>query len=70
MVEAAWMRSTYALSLDQALLITMEDEARWMIGSKLTDQNQVPNFLPYLNGEALARVKPQAVNIIFPKIQN
>jgi ABC-type nitrate/sulfonate/bicarbonate transport system substrate-binding protein len=67
MVEAAWMRSTYALSLDQALLITMEDEARWMIGSKLTDQNQVPNFLPYLNGEALTRVKPRAVDIIFPK---
>ena len=69
MVEAAWMKSTYALSLDQALLITMEDEARWMIGNKLTDQNQVPNFLPYLNGEALTRVKPQAVGIIFPKNQ-
>ena len=67
MVEAAWMRSTYALSLDQALLITMEDEARWMIGNKLTDQNRIPNFLPYLNGEPLTRVKPQAVDIIFPK---
>jgi ABC-type nitrate/sulfonate/bicarbonate transport system substrate-binding protein len=66
-VEAAWKRSTYALSLDQALLITMEDEARWMIGNKLTDQNRVPNFLHYLNGELLTRVNPRTVGIVFPK---
>ncbi len=67
MVEAAWKRSTYALSLDQALLITMEDEARWRIRNKLTDQTRVPNFLQYLNGEALAAVNPRAVSIIMTK---
>jgi NitT/TauT family transport system substrate-binding protein len=67
LVEAAWNKSTYALSLDQALLITMEDEARWMISNKQTDQLRVPNFLQYLNGEALAGVNPQAVSIILPK---
>jgi NitT/TauT family transport system substrate-binding protein len=57
----------YELVLDQALLLAMEDQARWMIRSSLTDQTNVPNYLGYINAEALARVKPQAVRVIIPK---
>jgi ABC-type nitrate/sulfonate/bicarbonate transport system substrate-binding protein len=66
-VKPAWMKSTYALSFDQALFIMMEDEARWMIKNKLTGQTRVPNYLNYIDAEALAKVNPQAVSIIVPK---
>jgi NitT/TauT family transport system substrate-binding protein len=60
-------RSTFGLSLDQALFIMMEDEARWMIKNKLTGQTRMPNYLNYIDAEALAKVDPQAVRIIIPK---
>jgi ABC-type nitrate/sulfonate/bicarbonate transport system substrate-binding protein len=68
-VKAALTRSRCALSFDQSLLITMEDEARWMIKNRLTGQTMVPNFLGYMNAKALFRVSPEAVNLIVPSYQ-
>lgn len=62
-----WGSSTYEVSLDQTLLITMEDQARWMINNKLTDQTRLPNYLDYIDAEPLAKVDPKAVRIIIPK---
>jgi ABC-type nitrate/sulfonate/bicarbonate transport system substrate-binding protein len=59
--------STCALSLDQALLILMEDEARWMIKNNLVQQTEVPDFLDYLEVAPLAAAVPEAVQIILPK---
>ena len=53
--------------LDQALLLAMEDQARWMIDNKLTDQTRVPYFLDYIDAKPLARVDPKAVRIIIPQ---
>jgi NitT/TauT family transport system substrate-binding protein len=63
-------RSKCALSFDQALLIVLEDEARWMIRNKLTGRKKVPNYLSYMKVEGLCRVNPQAVTIIVPKAAN
>jgi len=41
----------------------MEDEARWMIASNLTDEKQVPDFPDYIYESALKELKPEAVNI-------
>jgi ABC-type nitrate/sulfonate/bicarbonate transport system substrate-binding protein len=68
-VKAALTRSKCALSFDQSLLITLEDEARWMIRNKLTRHTRVPNYLKYMRVAALAKVNPQAVNVIAPKYQ-
>lgn len=62
-----WISSTYELSLNQSLLITMEDKARWMITNKLTDQTRLPYFLDYIDAGPLAKVDPKAVGIIIPK---
>ena len=62
-----WLKSVYELSLDQSLLIAMEDEARWMIRNKLTEQTRLPDFLDYLYAEPLAKVDPRAVRAIIPK---
>jgi NitT/TauT family transport system substrate-binding protein len=66
-IKTDWLNSNFNLSFDQALLIAMEDEARWMIKNKLTDQTRVPNYLDYLDAEPLAKVDPEAVTIIIPK---
>ena len=57
----------YELFLDQALLLAMEDEARWMIDNKLTEQTRLPDFLDYIYVEPLAKVDPKAVRLIIPK---
>jgi NitT/TauT family transport system substrate-binding protein len=60
-----WPRTKYVLSLDQALLFAMEDEARWLIKYKMSyNQEKVPDYLPHLYPEALYNAKPQAVKLI------
>lgn len=62
----AYMRSNheYTLSLDQSLIVAMEDQARWMISNNLTKESTVPNFMDYIYEDALKKIKPRAVNII------
>jgi NitT/TauT family transport system substrate-binding protein len=63
-IETVWSQNQFSLSLDQALVVTMEDEARWMISDKLTTEEHVPDFLSYINEDSLKAVKPEAVSII------
>jgi NitT/TauT family transport system substrate-binding protein len=59
-----WDDYVFDLSLDQSLLITFEDVARWSIRNKLTDKTRVPNYLNYFDFASLSSVKPEAVKII------
>ena len=63
-METVWSQNQFSLSLDQSLITTMEDEARWMIKNKLTDAGEVPDFLNHIYEDALKAIKPEAVNII------
>jgi NitT/TauT family transport system substrate-binding protein len=63
-MEVFWSETHFELSLDQSLIIAMEDEARWMIDNGITIEKQVPNFLDYIYEDALKTVKPEVVNII------
>ena len=63
-VETVWSQNQFSLSLDQSLIMTMEDEARWMIANKLTSEKQIPDFLNYIFEDGLKAVKPEAVNIL------
>jgi NitT/TauT family transport system substrate-binding protein len=62
--EAFWSEIQAFVSLDQSIILAMEDEARWMIENKLTSAQEVPDFLDYIQENALKAIKPQAVNII------
>ena len=57
----------YELFLDQALILAMEDEARWMIDNKRTGQTRVPDFLDYFCATPLARIAPKAVSMVIPQ---
>jgi NitT/TauT family transport system substrate-binding protein len=63
-VESAWSRDQFNLSLDQALVTAMEDEARWMIENNLTTEREVPHFNDYIYEDALKAIEPDAVDII------
>jgi len=60
----SWPKQEFAVCLDQAMLITFEDQARWRIKQGLTDATEVPNYLYYIYMDALEKVKPEAVKII------
>ena len=57
---------SYDVSLDQGLLLTMEDEAAWMIKNQLTDRTKIPNFMNYLDPEPLKKVDPKSVRLVLP----
>lgn len=62
-INSVWPLNQFSLSLNQALIVAMEDEARWMMKNNLTDEKQVPDFLPNIYEDGLKAVKPRAVNI-------
>jgi ABC-type nitrate/sulfonate/bicarbonate transport systems, periplasmic components len=63
-MDSVWRQNQFSLTLDQSLIIAMEDEARWMIRNHLTDATEIPDFRTYVYTEALETIKPGAVKII------
>jgi ABC-type nitrate/sulfonate/bicarbonate transport system substrate-binding protein len=63
-IKTIWSEHEFSISLDQPFILAMEDQARWMIISKLTDQNTIPNFQEYVHEKILNEIKPYRVNII------
>lgn len=55
--------STFEISLDQSLIVVMEDEADWRIKSSRTWKKKIPNYLRHIYMAALDRVKPTANTI-------
>ncbi|MHB9026060.1 MAG: ABC transporter substrate-binding protein [Armatimonadota bacterium] len=62
-LDATWDEFQFSLSLDQSILMALEDEARWAMENKLTTATRAPNYLDYLYPDALLVVKPTAVTI-------
>lgn len=62
-MTTVWQNNRYALSLDQSLLIAMNDEGRWMINNNLTTAKTLPYFRDYIYAKGLEEIKPEAVNI-------
>lgn len=63
-MAAVWSQNQFSLSLEQSLILAMEDEARWMIANNLTTETVVPDFLKYIYADGLTEVRPEAVNLI------
>ncbi len=63
-IDYSWPKQEFAVGLEQAMLITFEDQARWRIKQGLTDATEVPNYLFYIYMDALEKVKVEAIGII------
>jgi ABC-type nitrate/sulfonate/bicarbonate transport system substrate-binding protein len=62
--QESWLENSFSLSLDQSLIVAMQDETLWRINNNLTNENSFPNFSDYIFVSGLKSVKPEAVNII------
>jgi NitT/TauT family transport system substrate-binding protein len=63
LIHEVWNAFNYHVVLDQTLLITLEDETRWAIKNKLTDQTAMPDYLRFIHLDSLRAIKPEAVKM-------
>ncbi len=63
LIHEVWNAFNYHVALDQTLLITLEDEARWAIKNKLTDKTVMPDFLSFIHLDSLKAIKPEAITM-------
>ena len=63
-LEALWSNYRHIITLDQALIISLEGEARWAIRNGLSGGKIVPNYLEFLDTTSLDAVMPGAVSIV------
>jgi NitT/TauT family transport system substrate-binding protein len=63
-MKVVWSHIDFEVALDQDMLITMEDEARWAIENKLTTATDVPDYLQFIYFDGLEAVKPEGITII------
>lgn len=63
-LKALWPQYRFNLTLDQSLLLALEDESRWAIRNKLIDGADMPNYLNHVALDALKAVSSAAVTII------
>jgi ABC-type nitrate/sulfonate/bicarbonate transport system substrate-binding protein len=63
-LEKIWPEHRFTLTLDQSLLVAMDDETRWIIKNNLTSASVVPNYLNYIYTSGMSTVKPESMNII------
>jgi NitT/TauT family transport system substrate-binding protein len=63
-MDSVWQKNRFGLSLDQGLILAMEDEARWMAEENMTGGRTPPSYLDIMYQDAMREVKPSAVTII------
>ena len=59
-----WAESDLDVTLDQTLILALEDESRWAIKAGLTTAKEVPNYLDCIYVDGLKAIKPEAVSIL------
>lgn len=54
----------FGVSFEHELILSLEDQARWIIKNVLAGEEAMPNFLNFIYFDALEAVKPEVVTII------
>ena len=63
-VSDIWDDFVFGISLDQSLLVSWDNIARWAIRNRFVNKNKIPNYLNYICLDTLEAVKPKAITII------
>jgi NitT/TauT family transport system substrate-binding protein len=63
LLDEIWDLYQYKVTLNQALLVDLEDQTRWAMKYRLTDRTDMPNYLDSIHVDGLLAVKPEAVRI-------
>lgn len=62
-LEIIWPRYKFEVKLPQAMILAMEDEARWVVENGFFGALEAPEYLGYIYREGLESLKPEAVTI-------
>ena len=62
-VKSIWDAFIFEITLEQSILVGLEDEAQWAIDIGYTKKS-APNYLDFIHYQNLQKLKPEAVNII------
>lgn len=62
-VRNIWDSFIFEITLEQSIIIGLEDEAQWAIDIGFS-KKPAPNYLSFINVQSLEKLKPEAVNII------
>jgi sulfonate transport system substrate-binding protein len=63
-IAEIWDNLGFMVTLDQSLLMSLEEQTRWAKKYRLTDITGMPNYLDFIYFDGLQSVKPKAVRII------
>jgi NitT/TauT family transport system substrate-binding protein len=63
LIHEVWDAFNYHVVQDHTLLLTLEDETRWAMKNKLTDQTVMPDYLSYIHLDSLRAIKPEAIKM-------
>lgn len=64
MIDWMWPINNFRLSLDQALLTTLESEARWALQEGYVEGDRHPNYLDFIYPDPLRKVREDAITVI------
>ncbi len=59
-----WADATLSVTLDQSLLLALEDGSRWAMKTGLVPARQIPDFREFVYVEGLRSVRPEAVRLV------
>ena len=63
-VQGIWDNYRWQIDLSQTMLLSLEQEAQWVIDSGLTDKTRIPNYLDFIHRDALFSLRPEAVTML------
>ncbi len=63
-ISGMWAVENYSVTLDQSLMLALEDESQWAIEAGLTDETTIPVYLNFIYFDGLESVKPNAVRML------
>jgi NitT/TauT family transport system substrate-binding protein len=61
--EKEWQDYSFSASLDQSLILNLEDQSRWMINREPGANRGIPNFMDFIFTDGLKAVSPKEVRI-------
>lgn len=62
--EREWNDYAFEASLDQSLILNLEDQARWLIKREGDNERRTPNFTNFIHVDGLKAVQPEAVRMV------
>lgn len=63
-IEDIWGIFSFRVTLEQALIVDLEEQTRWAMKNKLTAGTSMPNYLEHIYADGLYAVKPEAVRFV------